>query len=115
MSSLRSQLCPSPRSPAARRLTRRAKRRLAWASGIAAAAVIAVVAWAALSPGSYGGSRAGCVTVTVPSSTGGGLLHACGSDAKAMCRRAFARTDKISLLARPQCHLAGLTPPASSP
>jgi len=106
---------PFPAQPAPRRLTRRAKRRLAWTGGIAAAAVIAVVAWAAVSPGDYGGSRAGCVTVTVPSSTGGGLLHACGSDAKAMCRDAFARTDKISLLTRPQCRLAGLAPAASSP
>lgn len=106
---------PFPAQPPAQRLTRRAKRRLAWAGGIVAVALIAVVAWAALSPGSYGGSRAGCVTVTVPSSTGGGLLHACGSDARAMCRDAFARTDKVSLLARPQCRLAGLAPAASSP
>jgi len=106
---------PFPTQPSARRLTRRAKRRLAWIGGIAAAVVIAGVIWAALSPGSYGGSRAGCVTVTVPSSTGGGLLHACGSDAKAMCRHAFARTDKISLLARPQCRRAGLAAAASAP
>ena len=106
---------PFPSQPAAQRLTRRAKRRLAWIGAIAAAAVIAVVAWAAISPGSYGGSRPGCVTVTVPSSTGGGLLHACGDDAKAMCRSAFARADKISLRARPQCRLAGLAPAASSP
>ena len=108
MSWLHSGVVPFPTQPVAQRLTRRAKRRLAWAGGIVAAVVIAVVAWAALSPGSYGGSRAGCVTVTVPSSTGGGLLHACGGDAKAMCRHAFARTDKISLLTRPQCRLAGL-------
>jgi hypothetical protein len=106
---------PFPSQPAAQRLTRRAKRRLAWIGAIAAAAVIAVVTWAALSPGSYGGSGAGCVTVTVPSSTGGGLLHACGGDAKAMCRGAFARADKISRLVRPQCRLAGLAPAASSP
>lgn len=106
---------PFPSQPAAQRLTRRAKRRLACIGAIAAAAAIAVVTWAALSPGSYGGSGAGCLTVTVPSSTGGGLLHACGGDAKAMCRSAFARADKISLLARPQCRLAGLAPAVSSP
>ena len=106
---------PFPTQPPAERLTRSAKRRLAWIGGILAAVLIAVVAWTVSSPGSYGTSKAGCVTVTVPSSTGGGLLHQCGAGARAMCRNAFARRDKISLLARPQCRLAGLAPASSSP
>jgi len=83
--------------------------------GILAVLCIAIIGWTLANPGSYGSSRAGCVTVTVPSTTGGGLLHACGSDAKAMCRNAFTRRDRISLLTRPQCRLAGLTPAPSSP
>jgi hypothetical protein len=67
-----------------------------------------VGAWAAVRPGSYGGSRAGCVTVTVPSSTGGGLLHECGARARALCEHALHHRDKLALLTRPQCRKAGL-------
>jgi hypothetical protein len=66
--------------------------------------------WAATDPGSYGRSQHGCVNVVVPSSTGGATLHACGDTARAMCRRAFARHDRIALLTRPQCRLAGYAP-----
>jgi hypothetical protein len=45
-----------------------------------------------------------------PSSTGGAVLHACGSDAQVMCRRAFTQHSKLALLTRPQCRLAGLAP-----
>lgn len=83
--------------------------------GILAAAIAVIIGWTALSPGGYGSSRAGCVTVTVAGSTGGALLHACGADAKAMCRNAFARGDRISLLTRPQCRLAGLAPAQPTP
>jgi hypothetical protein len=72
--------------------------------------------WSAVRPGSYGQSRDGCLTVTAPSSTGAGLIHECGSSAKAMCRAAFTHDDKLSLLTRPQCRLAGLGPaPAAGP
>ena len=74
------------------------------------AVLVAVGIWAALRPGAYGSSGNGCVTVTLPSSTGGALIHQCGNAAKAMCRHAFAAGDRISLLTRPQCRLAGLEP-----
>jgi hypothetical protein len=64
--------------------------------------------WAATDPGSYGKSRAGCVNVTVPSSTGGAILHRCGAGARALCRDAFARHDRLALLTRAQCKLAGI-------
>jgi len=84
------------------------KRRLA-VIGLAAALVLAgVAAWSAVRPGSYGQSRAGCVTVTIPSSTGGALLHQCGTRAQHMCRSAFGRRDRLSLLIRPSCRSAGL-------
>jgi hypothetical protein len=79
--------------------------------GAAVVAVLAAVSiWAAVRPGPYGASRAGCVTVTVPSSTGSALIHQCGADARALCKQAFAITDEFSRLTRPQCRLAGLGP-----
>jgi hypothetical protein len=101
---------PFATQPRAEPVTRRDKRRLAVAGALLIVVLAAVGIWAAVRPGAYGSSRAGCVTVTVPSTTGGALLHQCGSGAKAMCERAFARTDKVSLLTRPQCRLAGLAP-----
>ena len=58
----------------------------------------------------YGRSRNGCVNVTEASSTGGAILHECGAAARSLCRRAFAHTDRVSLLARPECRKAGLAP-----
>jgi hypothetical protein len=69
-------------------------------------------AWAATSSGSYGGPGHGCVTVTVPSSTGGGLLHECGAAARALCRKAFTEHTRLAAYARPPCRLAGLGPAA---
>ena len=106
---------PFASQPSAQPLTRLGKRRLLLIGGILAAALAAGIAWTAISSGSYDSSRAGCVTVTVPSSTGGALLHQCGAGARAMCRSAFTRTDRFSRLARPQCRLAGLAPAAQSP
>jgi hypothetical protein len=78
------------------------------------AALVAILGgvsvWAAADPGSYGRSRHGCVNVTVPSTTGGAILHSCGAAAQALCNRAFAHHDKISLLARSQCRQAGYAP-----
>jgi len=104
---------PFASQPTAQSLTSRGKRRLLLIGGIVAAVLVAGVAWAAISSGGYDSSRAGCVTVNVPSSMGGSLLHACGTRAKGLCRDAFARSDKISLLTRPQCRVAGLAPAAT--
>jgi hypothetical protein len=94
--------------PPASRPARGDKRRLA-VIGLAVALVLAgVAAWSAVRPGSYGQSRAGCVTVTVPSSTGGAQLHECGSRARVMCLRAWQHSDRLSLLVRPGCRDAGL-------
>jgi hypothetical protein len=79
---------------------------------LVAIAIVIVLAgvgiWAAVRPGSYGASKNGCITVTLPSSTGGGLMHQCGPAAKAACRHAYASHDRIAALIRPQCRLAGL-------
>jgi hypothetical protein len=106
---------PFPAMPSAEPVTTRDKRRLAVAAGALVLVLAAIGVWAAVRPGAYGSSHAGCVTVTLPSTTGGALIHQCGAGAKALCRQAFASTDKVSLLTRPQCRLAGLTPaPAGS-
>jgi hypothetical protein len=106
---------PFASQPSAQPLTRRGKRKLALIGGILAVVVAAIVAWAAVYPGSYGPSRAGCVTLTVPSSMGGAVLHECGAGARAMCSSAFSSSDRISLLTRPQCRLAGLASAPPSP
>ena len=68
--------------------------------------------WASLAPNTYAGSAAGCVNVTVASSTGGATLHYCGATARSFCRTQFAApaTDQLAVHARPQCRLAGLAP-----
>jgi hypothetical protein len=105
---------PFATQPPAEHVTTRDRRRIA-AVVVAALLVLAAVAvWAAARPGSYGGSRDGCITVTVPSSTGGGLIHQCGAPARTSCRHAYASTGKLSMLTRPQCRLAGITPQAAS-
>ncbi len=102
---------PFARIPAAEQATRRDKRRIA-AVVAAGALILAVVAvWAALRPGAYDGSRDGCITVNLPSSMGGSLVHECGSAARATCQRAYTGTDEISRLTRPQCRLAGIDSP----
>jgi hypothetical protein len=101
---------PFARPPAAEPMTRRDVR-LVIAGAVLVLAVLAAVAiWAAVRPGSYGGSRNGCITVTVPSTTGGALIHDCGASARTACQQAFAGHDRVSLLTRPQCRLAGLKP-----
>jgi hypothetical protein len=97
-------LAPPPPATAARG----DKRRLAVIMLAAALVLAAVAAWSVAHPGRYGQSRAGCVSVTIPSSTGGALLHECGSRARATCRGAFRQHDRLSLLIRPACRDAGL-------
>src|SRR5207253_10024888 len=82
----------------------------------AVAAVLVVVlfgglaAWGATAHDSYGTSGHGCVSVTVPSSTGGAVLHYCGAPARTFCQPAFRPGDQGSLRARPQRALAGRGP-----
>ena len=76
---------------------------------IAIALVFAgVAAWSSVHQDRYGRSGTGCFAVTIPSSTGGALLHQCGANARATCRHAFRSHDRLALLMRPQCRSAGL-------
>jgi hypothetical protein len=90
-------------------LTPRAKRIVCLIVALVAAAGVAVGAWSAVSHDSYATSANGCVSVTIPSATGGGTIHYCGAQAVTFCRQAFGGSDTLSLAARPQCDLAGLT------
>jgi hypothetical protein len=94
-------------------LTRRQKQVFAVVGAVLVMILGGVSVWAATDPGRYGRSRQGCVNVVVPSTTGGAILHDCGAAARALCRRAFTHHDRIALLARPQCRLAGYGPQGS--
>jgi len=101
---------PFATQPRAEQATPRDKRRILIVVAAIVAVLVGVGIWAAVRPGAYGSSGNGCVTVTMPSSTGGALIHECGAAARTMCRHAFAAGDKVSMLTRPQCRLAGLAP-----
>jgi hypothetical protein len=96
--------------PAAEHATGRDVRRIVAVIAGIALALAAIAIWAAVRPGSYDVSRNGCITVNLPSSMGGSLLHQCGNAAKATCERAYASGDEASRLTRPQCRLAGINP-----
>jgi hypothetical protein len=101
---------PFARIPAAEQATGRDKRRIAAVIAVIGLVIAAVAIWATVRPGSYDVSRDGCITVNLPSSMGGSLVHQCGSAARATCHRAFTGTDRVSRLTRPQCRLAGINP-----
>jgi predicted small integral membrane protein len=84
------------------------KRRLAVIAVAIALLFAGIAVWSLAHPGRYDQSRAGCVTVTIPSTTGGALLHQCGTGARHLCRSAFRHHDRLSLLIRPSCRQAGL-------
>ncbi len=97
-------------NPHGESLTPRQKRVFAIVAGLLIILAAGVSAWAATSPGSYDRSSNGCVTVVEPSSTGGAVLHQCGTAARALCRSAFTHQGPLTRLTRPQCRLAGLAP-----
>jgi len=96
--------------PAAQPVTRRDRRAMLLAGVVLLVVFAGVGIWAAVRPGAYGASRSGCITVNLPSSTGGALLHGCGQKARAMCRGAYASTGTAARLTRAQCAQAGLKP-----
>ncbi len=107
-------------NPLGETLSRRQKRVFAMVGVILLAVIAGVSIWSARDQGSYGRSGNGCVNVTMPSTTGGGLMHGCGATARTMCRNAFTHHDQLAMLTRAQCRIAGLVPaktgaaPASS-
>ena len=97
-------------NPSAGRLSPRQKRIFAITAVLVVVLFGGLAAWGATAHDSYGTSGHGCVSVTVPNSTGGAVLHYCGSQARTFCQASFRSTDQVSLRARPQCELAGLGP-----
>lgn len=95
-------------------LSRRQKQVMAAVGALLIAVIAGVSAWALTSPGSYDRSRAGCVSVNLPSSTGGAISHECGAAARAMCREAFTRHDESAAVIQRQCRLAGIGPAGSA-
>ena len=88
----------------------REKRRLLAGVAVLLVVLAGVGIWSVVQPGSYGASKNGCITVMLPSSTGGALEHQCGAAAKVTCQHAFVSSGRIAALTRPQCRLAGLGP-----
>src|ERR1035438_3656286 len=90
-------------------LSRRGK----WIMGVIGAAALVIFAgvgvWSGLHHGSYDQSRNGCINLSVVSSTGGAVIHACGGKARAICQTAYAHTDSQSRLTQAQCKLAGIS------
>ncbi len=93
----------------ARKLTPRGKRIVYLVVAVVIAASAAVGIWSAVTSDPLATSANGCVSVTIPGSTGGELAHYCGAQAKSLCRQAFAGADSTSVAEQRQCDLAGLT------
>ncbi|HEY6479437.1 MAG TPA: hypothetical protein VIZ00_05375 [Streptosporangiaceae bacterium] len=100
--------------PQAEPVTRRDKRIIAVIGAVIVAVLAGVGIWAAAAPGSYGASSNGCITVNLPSTMGGSLVHACGGRAASLCADAYAGTGLAPRLFRPQCRLAGIAAPSGA-
>lgn len=76
-----------------------------------AAVLVCALAWGLTGrSSSYDRSGDGCVTVTFPSSMGGGLEHACGVAARDWCRAVDGQRDAHAVAVATQCRIAGIRP-----
>jgi hypothetical protein len=102
-------------NPPNKRLTRSQRRTMAIICAAILLFFVGLGIWGALASDPYSKSANGCVNVTLPSSTGGGVLHYCGTDARNFCHSAnVVGQSQLAVRARPQCVLAGLLPSASA-
>src|ERR1700743_1870732 len=102
-------------NPLDRRLTRPQKLVMAIAGSTVLIVLIGLGVWGAFAPDSYSQSGHGCVNVTIPGTMGGGTLHHCGNSAKEFCQSSSVQgNDKIAVLSRKQCQIAGLLPGSSA-
>jgi hypothetical protein len=94
------------------------ERRAIWVVGAIFVVAIAVGAtvWEATDQSSSA-VRSGqtCVTVTMASSMGGGVEHACGAAALDWCRAAYVQHDAHAEAVQAQCRVAGILPQATTP
>jgi len=88
-----------------RATTRREVRVVAIVAAVLAVAIVALL-FAAFRGGSPEGAS-GCVRLTIPSSTGGATLNACGETAARWCRSMARREDALARQAREHCLRAG--------
>jgi hypothetical protein len=82
-------------------------------TGVVAAVIAAgaVTAWAMTSHSStYERSRDDCVNVSIASSMGGALEHACGAAARDWCRAVNVQHDAHAQAVQAQCRAAGILP-----
>lgn len=61
-------------------------------------------------PSTYDRSGGGCVNVTIASSMGGALEHACGATARDWCHTVYAQHDARAEAVQAQCRVAGILP-----
>jgi hypothetical protein len=100
-------------NPLNQRLTPRQKRTMAIVCAVVVAVFVGLGVWGSLASDSYSQSANGCINVTLPSTTGGGVLHYCGADAKNFCHSSNVQGQSVlATRARPQCVNAGLLPSA---
>jgi hypothetical protein len=83
---------------------------LATLAALCVAAAIALAVVALVGGDQNSTSHAGCVNVTIPSTTGGATLHACGQKARSWCASEAARPDAFAKFVLPQCRKAGYQP-----
>jgi len=88
-----------------RATSRREVRVLVIVTAVLAVAVV-VLLFATLRGGSSE-AQPGCVRLTIPSSTGGATLNACGENAAHWCRSIAGREDALGRRAAEQCRRAG--------
>jgi hypothetical protein len=100
--------------PPAEPVTRGDRRKILAVVALIVAVLAGIAIWAAVRPGSYDASRNGCITVNLPSTMGGSLVHGCGTKAQQMCRNAYAGEGIAVGLVRQQCRVAGITPAQAS-
>ena len=102
-------------NPLNQRLTRGQKRTMAIVCGVVLLVFVGLGIWGSLASDSYSTSANGCINVTLPSSTGGGVLHYCGADARNFCHSSsVVGQSQLAVRARPQCRQAGLLPGSSA-
>ena len=95
----------------AERTSRPLTSRQRWILVALLAIVIGGAAWAVLASRGAPVSSAGCVSVVVPSSTGGGVLERCGAAARTWCASELVHPDAIAARVEAQCRLAGIARP----
>ena len=94
------------------------ERRAMWVAAGILVVVIAVGAtiWAMVGNASSSvRSGESCVTVSLASSMGGGVEHACGAAAREWCRAADVQHDAHAEAVQAQCRVAGILPQTTTP